>query len=179
MAWKVTAVVATALVLGTAGCGGGSSSSSGASGTTTAAQSTTPATTEAQRSTTTTREKPPKEPFARQVFDACQQREAQLNAVSTRVQQQKPRGEFGDIGRALPPIETARLTAFEAITPPAAKQSRFDQLKTALQARRDELAEWAKANPTGIISKPVIRAIERSGQRAQALVRALKLKCSI
>jgi hypothetical protein len=179
MGWKPTAFIVALLVLGTAGCGGGSSS--GGASNATNAQSTTPAKTETQTTPTTPRPKvkPPKEPFARQVFDACQKREAALAAFTRRAEAQKPKLEIGDLGRAFPAIETTRITELEAITPPARWKSRFEQLKAALSARRDELAEWAKDNPTGTISRSVMRQVERSGNRATALGTAMKLTCSI
>ena len=170
IAWTLAAVLA----LGAIGCGSSSDESRNAAASSTSDTQSTATTPPAAK-----REKPPKEPFARQVFAACQHRDAQVTAFTKSHEHTKPSVEIGDLARALPPIETERLDALEAITAPARFQSAYAQFKAALRARRDALAQWATDNPTGTISRPVIRAVERTGQRATQLASRLRLKCSV
>jgi hypothetical protein len=178
---RTTAVaVAVAFALGAIGCGSSSDTSSDtAAGSTHARQSTAPAKTKTQASTTAPRPKAPKEPFARQVFDACQRREAQMAAFTKRSEHETPKGEIGDLARAFPAIETARLEALEAIKPPARFKSKFEQLKATLSARRDIMAQWARDHPTGRITRELVQQLEQPQQRASELARQLRLTCSI
>jgi hypothetical protein len=173
-AWMLAAVLA----LGAIGCGSDSDAPSTGASSTPATQSTAPATT-AQGESTTPRPKPPKEAFARQVFDACQQRDAAVAELTKSHEDAGERWELADVARAIVPPESARLEALEAITPPARISSRYDQFKAALRARLDALAQWADEQPTGRIPRSVVTAIEGPGQRATELGRKLHLTCSV